>query len=260
MIVTAALCWWNELPEDLDRCIRAAARIADRVVALDGAYRRYPTGTPRSSEDQCDAIRSAAASVGMECRILQPDTLWAGQVEKRSFLLAMASVNSDWIATLDADHVIHANREECRRFLSKTSDDVVAVPYVTPANPDRPIEESAAGVWHVEQTEMQVPIPHLWRVLPGMRVEKRHWWYSGIKNGNRQWLWGGDATYPPEIRHGLMPHPYYVEHRCLYRTPEQVRISRSFLNDRERIVEKTGQEDDIPGLWVPEYDDVRMPA
>ena len=49
MIVTAALCWWNELPEDLDRCIRAAALIADRVVALDGAYRRYPTKNSRWS-------------------------------------------------------------------------------------------------------------------------------------------------------------------------------------------------------------------
>ena len=59
MIVTAALCWWNELPEDLERCVRGVANVADRVVALDGAYRRYPTGTARSSEAEYDEIGRA---------------------------------------------------------------------------------------------------------------------------------------------------------------------------------------------------------
>src|SRR5207247_1053795 len=50
--VTAALCWWNEKPEDLARCVRGVANIADRIVALDGAYVRYPGATVRSDEKQ----------------------------------------------------------------------------------------------------------------------------------------------------------------------------------------------------------------
>src|SRR5690348_3020886 len=117
MIITGALCWWNELPEDLDACVRGLGNIADRVVALDGAYQRYPEATVRSPEAQLDAIRSAAAAVNIECLIIQPDRLWAGQVEKRCHLLAAAGVGSNWIVTVDADHVIHADREEMRRFL-----------------------------------------------------------------------------------------------------------------------------------------------
>lgn len=261
MIVTAALCWWNEQPEDLERCVLGMADVADRVVALDGAYRRYPTATARSSDAEVEAIRETAKKVGIECVILQPDALWAGQVEKRSYLLAAATVNSDWIATVDADHVIHANREDVRKLLARTQEDVISVPYYTPLNPDRPIEESAAGLWHKEQVGPPVDVPHLWRALPGMRVERRHWWYSAYKGGRRHWIWGGDENgNGPLLPCMRITVPYRVEHLCLYRTPEQVRASRSFLNDRERIVAKTGQEDDIPGLWKPEYDDVRMPV
>ena len=37
MIVTAALIWYDERSEDLERCVRGMATIADRVIAVDGA-------------------------------------------------------------------------------------------------------------------------------------------------------------------------------------------------------------------------------
>jgi hypothetical protein len=45
MIVTGILAWWDEPPELLDACIRGLGDIADRIVAVDGAYRRYPAAT-----------------------------------------------------------------------------------------------------------------------------------------------------------------------------------------------------------------------
>jgi len=253
VIVTGALCWWNERPEDLDRCVRGLAVACDRVVALDGAYARYPKATTNSPKSQLAAIRDAAKEVGLGCLIIQPDRLWAGQVEKRSHLLAAASVGSDWICTVDADHVSSGNRQAARQFIESISLDVINCVYHTPANPDRSMDESAVGAWHQEQVDVPQLIPQFWRALPGLRVERFHWWYSAQKNGGRVWLWGGDGRYPG-VSAENMPWPYQVEHRTMMRTPEQIRLSRAFLNDRDKIVAQTGQEDGVPGLPPPEYD------
>ena len=250
-VLTAALPWWNERPEDLDACVRGLANVADRLIALDGAYARYPGATPASPPEQADAIRKAAKDIGLDCLILTPDKVWAGQVEKRSHLLAMATVGSDWIATVDADHVVTANREHVRFVLDRVKEDVLDVPYRTPLNPDRTMKDAAVGKWHVNQTESVQMIPHLWRALPGLRVERYHWWYSAMKPGGRVWLWGGDEHYD-HVYHGTMQQ-YEVEHRTLFRTADQIKASRAFLNDRETIVRETGQEDDLPTLPRPKF-------
>lgn len=250
MIVTGALNWWNERPEDLDACVRGLGNVVDRVVALDGAYARYPEATPRSPEDQLAAIREAAKAVDIHCVIVQPDTLWAGQVEKRSRLLALASEGSDWIATVDADHVIHTNRSEIRDFLRRATVDVIEVDYVTPANPERNSSD-AVGLWHLEQMQTGKPIPHIWRVLPEMQVERFHWWITAKKDGRKVWLWSNEEH--PQVEHQMFTR-YTVEHRTMMRTSEQIRLSRAFLNDRQKVVEWTGQEDDRPDLPRPSYD------
>lgn len=259
MIVTGALPWWNELPEDLDACVRGLGGIADRLIAVDGAYTRYPEGTARSSPAEVDAIEQAAKAVGIECLILQPSKMWAGQVEKRTYLLAMASQKSDWVCTVDADHVIHTEREPARQALVDSDADVIEVAYFTPENPNRSVTDSAVGRWHAEQVPNRVLIPHLYRALPGMRVESRHWCYSAIKDGHRVWLWGYDPSYPM-LPHEKIKAAYEVEHRCLMRTPEQIRLSRGFVNDREMVVRLTGQEDDLAGLPAPIFDFERIPA
>lgn len=259
MIITGALPWWNELPEDLAACIRGLGNVVDRVIAVDGSYARYPEATARSSQAEVDAIEQTAKEIGLECLIIQPSKVWAGQIEKRTYLLAMASVKSDWICTVDADHVIHAERAAVRLALENSTADVIEVPYFTPPNPERSMRDSAVGYWHEEQVGVRVNIPHLYRSLPGMRIENRHWCYSGIKDGRRVWLWGDDPSYP------ILPHqglgvPYEVEHRCLMRTSHQIRLSRGFVNDREMVVRLTGQEDDIIGLPPPVFDFDRIPA
>lgn len=259
MVITAALCWWNELPADLERCIAGAANIADRVMALDGAYRRYPGASVRSDERQHDAIRRAAKKAGMECKILVPDTLWAGQVEKRSYLLAMAAIGSDWIVTLDADHVISTDRKAVRAELRNSTAFIVDVPFVTPLNQKRSLKQSAVGQWHIEQTREPQMIPQVWRADLGLRVEQRHWWISATKGGEKVWAWAGDTT-RRKLPHAAFVTPYTVEHRSMLRTPEQIRASRAFCNDREMVVAKTGQEDDVPGLPAPKFDYDRMPV
>lgn len=258
MHVTAALCWWNERPQDLAACIEGAANIADRVVALDGAYVRYPGATVASDPRQAKAIRAACDKAGIECLVVTPDRLWAGQIEKRNHLLALAAVGSEWIVTLDADHIISTDRDAVRAELYNSTADVVEVPFHTPRDTKRGDVRSAAGQWHLAQADGPQMIPQVWRASLGLHVQTHHWWMTGTKNGQKVWAWAGDHTMQ-HLPHAAFVTPYTVEHRTLLRTDEQVLASRAFCNDREMVVAHTGQEDDVPTLPRPVFDYVRMP-
>lgn len=253
MIVTAALCWWNERPEDLVRCVAGAAQVADRIVALDGAYVRYPGATVRSDVEQTDAIRRTAEKHDLDCLILQPDRLWAGQIEKRSHLLALACVGTDWIVTLDADHIITTERDALRAELAASVSDIVDVPFVTPKG------KLAAGLWHLAQTQGPQMIPQFWRASIHPTVERHHWWISATKDNQKVWAWAGDG-HRKVLPHAKFVTPYVVEHRTLLRTEEQILASRAFCNDREMVVARTGQEDDLPELPRPVFDYVSVPT
>jgi len=258
--VTAALAWWNEAPEDLDACVRAMANIADRVVAMDGAYARYPGATPKSPEEQVSAIRDAADVAGLQSIIHQRSRLWPGQVAKRAALLSLAAADSDWVVVVDADHIIHADRDIAREQLALLDADgalAIEVSVHTPANPTRSTEASSPGQWHRAHAGSTVSYPLLYRALPGLTVEQRHWWVAA----DGLWLWGGDGSRPLASHHSMPPEVYLVEHRTLFRTEEQIRASRAFLNDRQDIVMPlTGQEDDRPDLPRPVFDFTRRPA
>lgn len=259
MKITAALAWWDERPSDLAECIRGMANIADRVVAYDGAYRRYPNGTAVSDPDQYAAIRQTAAEVGLECLILTPDRLWAGQLEKRTYLYNAAAINSDWVVVVDADHIIHADRAAVRAELEQTKFDVIEAPYPVPLNDSRPMIESAATEWHQTNSGLDAP-PHrlLFRALPDLRVEKHHWTVSGLKNGKKVWVLQSDS-FKSALPATTLVADYEVEHRFLFRTKERVLAGRAFCNDRTMVVEKTGQEDDVPGLPEPVFDYTTLP-
>jgi hypothetical protein len=204
--------------------------------------------------------------MGMECEIFVPELPWAGQVEKRSALLGWASEGSDWVIAVDTDHVINTDRLWARgtlnTLLQNPDVDVIAVVYSTPANDSRPIEQSASTNWHTSLSGTQQYVPHLFRCLPDLKVEKFHWWYSATKAGEKVWLWGeggqqdGNRTLPWAY---FDPTKYYVEHRCLYRDERHTIENRAFCNDRIKVIEATGQEDDQPGLFPPEYDYVTLP-
>lgn len=259
MIVTGVLAWWDEPPELLDACIRGLGAVADRVVAVDGAYRRYPGATITSPPEQAAAIRDAAKAVGLDCLVLEPDRLWVGQVEKRSFTLNAGAVGSDWLAVVDADHIITADRTKARAELEGYGPeiDVVSVPFLTPPDPDRTLDETSATGWHLETAGAAMTLCHLFRTLPGFRCERYHWWYSAIKDGRRTWLWGNNAE-----RH-LPEHPiaapYRIDHVCHTRDERRMLAGRAFCNDRVMVVERTGQEDDVPGLPEPVFDYVTVP-
>jgi len=250
VIVTAALAWFDEPLWQLEDCVRGLPTIADRVVAVDGGYARYPSAAASSPEDQADTIRRVAAEVGLECEIHTPDRLWAGQVEKRSFLLQKATEGADpardWFMAVDADHIWTGPRRLIRLEVEQApaNQDGFTVPMFTPMNPDRPLAESAAGEWHKQHADKFLSPQRLFRSYADVRVERYHWWYSAVKNGRRIWLWGGDRKLPQAAMREMQA-PMLVEHRCLFREPKQIQRNREFCEDRVAIVAETGQEDDV---------------
>jgi len=252
--VSCALSWYDEPTDLLIDCIRGMAVIADRVVAFDGAYARWPGGQATSPPEQAEAICETAAEVGLEVVVEVPDRLWAGQVQKRSALIARATEGSDWVQVVDADHILQGTRETVRSALEHATADVYDLPFFTPANEG----VEAPHVWHAEMAGQTVPIPLLYRVMPEMEYERFHWWLRGVKDGQRVWLMG-DA--PEGKRLPAEPFPdltYRVIHMALHRDEAHRLADRAFCNDREMVVQLTGQEDDRPELPRPVWDYDRM--
>lgn len=250
MIVTAALIWWNEPPDVLERCVRGIATIADRIVAVDGAYRRYPGATSRSSVEQEETIRDVAQEEGLEVDIVIPGELWDGQVAKRTYALQRAAEGSDWVAQVDADWVASGDREAVRNELGKVRQHVVNVRLCTPS-----ADVDFGTNWHRRESGRCVRHPHLFRALPGTQVEERHWWISALHKGTRVWL-----HHPVRrAKRPVMPQwqlraDYRIDHLFTERSEAQVLAGRAFCNDRNLVMRLTGQEDHIDGLPDPVFD------
>lgn len=244
MIVTAALAWFDEPLEQLDECVRSLPVIADRLVAVDGGYSRYPGAKAKSAAAQAAQIRKTAKDVGLDVVIHTPTKLWAGQVQKRSFLIQQAAKGSDWFVPVDADHVLHGIRYTVRHEVENVGPDydALSADLYTPMNHDRPLDESASGQWHQDLAGQYTTLPNIFRCLPGLRVERFHWWYSALRDGKRVWLIGGDDG--PRAKFYKLQAPYLIEHRCLFRQPKQILRNREFCEDRVAIVKATKQEDD----------------
>jgi hypothetical protein len=242
MIVTAALAWFDEAPEDLDRFVRALPVACDRLVALDGGYDRYPGAAPESDEEEKWAIISAAEDIGLPLLMPSP-RLWRGQVEKRSVLYELASKGSDWVFTLDADHILHGVREAIRHELEHAIHDAFEVDFYTTMNHDRTLAETASTEWHEGLAGERIWHRLLLRALPGMRVERFHWYVSALRDDERVWLTAVTEGGYPVVKAHRMAAPLLVEHRCLFRRDRNILANREFCEDRVAIVADTGQED-----------------
>ena len=65
-------------------------------------------------------------------------------------------------------------------------------------------------------------LPMIMRAMPGMKIERNHWTYSGLRSdGTRVGLWGGDALYPEAKTHYLET-PMLIEHRTHFRDQKHI--------------------------------------
>ena len=249
MIVTAALLWFDEPVDMLAEAVRSVGGFADRIVAVDGGYARYPGGTASSPPEQADAIRTAAREAGLDCRVVVPDRVWAGQIEKRSAMYAIAIEGSDWLMSLSADDLAVGDPASVREQLAATGYDAMDVAFYTP-----PGTAQASTLWAENLIGSTERIAYFFRALPGFRCEDRHWHYSAMKGEQRVWLYGPPGGRYPVAEHGAIDGDFQIVHRTMSRQPKQILANRAFCNDRVMVVEMTGQEDDQPDLPRPVWD------
>jgi hypothetical protein len=249
MIITAALAWFDEAPEDLDKFVRSLDGFVDRLVAVDGGYERYPGAAVRSPRDEEEAIASAAADIGLPVEVHIPDRVWAGQIEKRNHLIDLAGAGSDWIFTLDADHILHGIREEFRHEVEhvRVGCARIDIDFYTTINHERPLAETSSTDWHSDLAGEHRRMGLLMRALDEIRYERFHWWISAMAvptgyTRQRVWVYGGDSSYP-QVQGYMLQAPFFIEHRCHFRRDRNIIANRVFCEDRVSIVQATGQED-----------------
>jgi hypothetical protein len=177
MNVTACVVWFNEEPDTLVRCVTSLSGVADRVVALDGAWRHFPHEFVSSPRDQHDAIRAAAAAAGgfRSVTVMPARKAWRSQVAKRAAVLELARVvGSDWLLVIDADeHVESCDREGLRARLAETPRDVCEVGFRT----------YGEGV----KSTRPVQIRRFYRASTGVTVDVAH---NGYRTADGRWLHG----------------------------------------------------------------------
>jgi hypothetical protein len=156
-------------------------------------------------------------------------------------MLAFATQDSDWVLPLDADWELTGDRSAIRAELAASQADALDVPFHTPLNPNVKLETVAASTWHEELAGETAQLPLILRVLGDMRVEDFHWFYSGVKDGQRVWLWGYDSRYP-KAETAVLQAPMGVTHHCFFRDERTIEANRAYCADRALHVAAHGVE------------------
>jgi hypothetical protein len=215
--IVALLSWYDEDPAWLDRCIRSLPQAGvSAILALDGAYSLYPAANAASDPDQVNAIRHAAEHAGIPCRIKQPATPWAGEVEKRNRLFELAEqTTADWYLIIDADEFITSAPPDVPARLAQSPFDVAAVTLREPGHP--------LG------TVVYPTHPKFFRAIHGLRAVTNHYTYT-TPDGRK--LWGNAKTDRLEPRHDLTA--LTVEHHNQLRHPDRRGAALAYYRTRDR--------------------------
>lgn len=232
----------------LARCVEHAACLADRIVALDGAWMMFPDGTHESDPDQAQAIKDAAKEAGIECEVHGSMEVWPGQWSKRSHLFQLAArgqeVGVDWIFPVDTDWEWYADRDEVRAELAATRHDSLYVPFYTPPPPlGVNLMEVAADAWHVGLSDQTMLLAMLWRMMREPKVEAKHWFFSALdSDGQRVGLWDSCEGRYPLAKMGQLDSFVRVDHMCFTRHPKTVADNKAYCMQRAAYVATHGVE------------------
>lgn len=135
MRITAALCWYDEPREHLERVVASVAPLVGEIVAFDGAWNGFPCDVPMSGGKPRLALARAATRAGIALGYAsQP---WASQSAKRTALYRAASEDADWVLVIDADEELrcddpHDLRERIARIDRRHSPHAMLMRVATP--------------------------------------------------------------------------------------------------------------------------------
>jgi hypothetical protein len=104
--LVAALCWYHEPADFLERLVRSLAGVVDELVAMDGPWDHFPHRGFASPDDQLATLELTAADVGLPLVMLGGERLFESQVRKRSELYAFVAERGDAMFIVDGDEEI----------------------------------------------------------------------------------------------------------------------------------------------------------
>lgn len=120
--ICAALAWFDEPVDFLERCVRSLEGVVDELLALDGAWKHQPGAAPRSTPDEEETIWRAARLAKIPTRVVVPDEVFESQVAKRQELMRLAAEFADWVLVIDGDeYVSEADPRALHTALSETA-------------------------------------------------------------------------------------------------------------------------------------------
>lgn len=214
MVITAALCWWNEQPAWLERCVSSLAGRVDRLVSCDAAWEGIDYGhEPTSPIEQQEALRDAADEIGLEHVAWSILGVWKSQVYKRIHLMQEAAKNSDWILVIDADEYIETwDNAGVRASLGYHGDVHAFNVTIRQLNKTRPY--SALGVR--DRTS-----PRLYRA--GTTVDT---WHNGYRYQG-QWL-NGDRAHVRVVPSLTPAPPVVLAHDNMNRPPARLQAAMNY--------------------------------
>lgn len=197
------LSWYDEPPSMLATAVAGIARVADIIVAHDGAYALYPGARPRSHPDQAEAILRAADAAEVGCLLYRPQDIYrSNEVGKRNEGLRVAGAllepDVDWLVIYDADfHVLRVEPELVRAQLAETEHDVASYTLLDGqdwmALPSTAVQARGIDM----DTEWTIRTRDIYRWTPTLRVGPTHYSYSRLRDGERIWLRGPQLDLEP---------------------------------------------------------------
>jgi hypothetical protein len=206
--IFGCLIWFDEDPRWLAATVASFAKIADHVVAVDGAFFAYPEGRPASGGEQGEAIQAAARAAGLGCTLHVPQTVWMGnEPEKRTaytrIVNALGTPYEDWMLVLDGDEEISQVSPLARADLAGTA-----------------LNAAQIGFWTTDELRSWFgPTRRLYRVLHRMEYGPTHyslrgWTHGRVGTSGRVWLDGRGPAYGEPLEDALdMTSQIRVEHK-----------------------------------------------
>jgi hypothetical protein len=237
--IIGVMSWYDESASWLAASVAGFGRFCDTIIAVDGAYALYPQARARSMPEQSEAILQAAEAVGAGCIIHRPQDVWFGnEVEKRNHTLDLARAigveGEDWVCVFDADFtVMQAYPEAIRDHLSRTAHHVAT--YTILDGKDLMADEEQARIAQEidVSTEWTVRTRSIYRLLPELRYDTKHWNVVGdLDDGRSVTLFGSAVEQVPEAR---LENALVVYHRRQARAKVRNQAAEAYYALRDSL-------------------------
>lgn len=175
-------------------------KVADEIIAVDGAYAMFPSATVRSHPEQAEAIIRACETEDVGVTVHRPRQLFFGnEIEKRNLSLQLAAPfcqDGDWILVWDADYHAHninpagiRHKLETTRRLAATYTILESIDYMG-GEPER-LELALRAP---ADTRFTIGTRGVYRWAPDLRYENAHFLMKGTYDGVERWVYGPDLV------------------------------------------------------------------